>query len=70
MTERQISGMTFEALEEFVIEVVNNQLNRRTHPQKDQRSCEEALATMDRIRWTPPPGSPTTLELLREERDR
>ncbi len=70
MTERQISDMTLETLKEFVIEVVNNQLNRRTQPQKDEWSCEEVLAAMDKIRWTPPPGSPTTLELLREERDR
>lgn len=70
MLDQQISNMTLETLKEFVIEVVNDQLNRRTQAQKDARSCEEALAAMDRIRWTPPAGSPTTLELLREERDR
>ncbi|GJD20160.1 hypothetical protein Cyan7822_3222 [Rivularia sp. IAM M-261] len=70
MLESEISNMTIETLKEFVIEVVNDQLNRRTQPQKDGRSREEALAAMDRIRWTPPAGSPTTLELLREERDR
>ncbi|GAA6621326.1 hypothetical protein [Scytonema sp. NUACC26] len=67
---RRISDMTFETLREFVIEVVNDQLNRRQHAQKDGQSWEEALAAMDRIRWTPPPGSPTTLQLLREDRDR
>lgn len=70
MTNRQISDMTLETLKEFVIEVVNDQLNRRQQAQKDRRTKEEALAAMDRIRWTPPPGSPTTLELLREDRDR
>ncbi|BAZ15427.1 hypothetical protein NIES4071_72990 [Calothrix sp. NIES-4071] len=50
MSNTQISNMTLEALKEFVIEVVNDQLNHRTQPQKDERSCEEVLAAMDKIR--------------------
>ncbi len=69
MTDRQVSGMTLETLKEFVREIVDEQLKHRQHLRQDERSMEEVLATMDRIRWTPPPGSPTTLELLREDRE-
>jgi hypothetical protein len=37
---------------------------------KDNRSVKEILESIDRHRFTPPPGSPSTLELLREDRDR
>ncbi len=37
---------------------------------KDNRSVEEILESIERHRFTPPPGSPSTLELLREDRDR
>ncbi|KYC42851.1 hypothetical protein WA1_12055 [Scytonema hofmannii PCC 7110] len=69
MTDRQVSEMTIETLKEFVREIVDEQLKRRQHFRQDERSVEEVLTTMDRIRWTPPPGSPTTLELLREARE-
>lgn len=36
----------------------------------DQRSLEEVLASIDRNRWTPPPGAKSSLELLREDRER
>ncbi|NJR74698.1 MAG: hypothetical protein HC773_15785 [Scytonema sp. CRU_2_7] len=56
--------MTLETLKEFVTEIVDEQLKRRQHLKQNERSVEEALAAMDRIRWTPPPDSPTTLQLL------
>lgn len=36
----------------------------------EQRSLEEVLASIDRNRWTPPPGAKSSLELLREDRER
>lgn len=35
----------------------------------DNRTYEEVLASIERNRWTPPPGAKTSLELLREDRD-
>jgi hypothetical protein len=37
---------------------------------KDPRTVKEILASIEEHMWTPPPGSPSTLELLREDRDR
>lgn len=39
-------------------------------PPKDNRTIQEILDDIDRHRFTPPPGSLSTLELLREDRDR
>jgi hypothetical protein len=38
--------------------------------EKDTRSLEEVEASIRRNRWTPPPGAKSSLELLREDRDR
>ena len=69
MPDRRVAEMTLETLKAFVTEIVDEQLNRKQRLKQNARSVEEALAAMDRIRWTPPPDSPTTLELLREDRE-
>lgn len=35
----------------------------------DGRTLEDVFASIDANMWTPPPGAPTTQELLRQERD-
>jgi hypothetical protein len=37
---------------------------------EELRSVEEVLAAIERDQWTPPPGAKSSLELLREDRDR
>lgn len=37
---------------------------------KDPRTWEQVKQDVKRHRWTPPPGSKSPLELLREDRDR
>ncbi len=69
MTERRVAEMTLETLKEFVTEIVDERLKLRQHLKQNGRSVEEALAAMDRIRWAPPTDAPTTLELLREDRE-
>lgn len=65
-----IANMTLEDLKALIAEVVNEQMSRWQHPQNDDRTADQVLATMDRLRWTPPVGSPSTTDLLREDRDR
>jgi len=36
----------------------------------DQRTWDEVRQDIERDRWTPPPGAKSSLELLREDRDR
>ncbi|MBE9012679.1 hypothetical protein IQ250_20980 [Pseudanabaenaceae cyanobacterium LEGE 13415] len=58
--------MTIDDLKTFVVRIVDEKLHQSP---KDDRTVEEVLASMDRIRWTPPPGSRTTLEMIREDRN-
>ena len=65
MQTERVADMTIDDLKAFVTRIVNEKLRRSP---KDDRTLEEVLAAMDRIRWTPPPGSRTTLEMLQEDR--
>lgn len=70
MQTLNLAEMTIDDLKNLIIEVVDERLENLEKRPKGTRSIEEILAAMDRLRWTPPAGSPTTTELLREERDR
>jgi len=65
-----IANMTLEDLKALIAEVVNEQMSHWQRPQRDDRTADQVLATMDQLRWTPPAGSPSTTDLLREDRDR
>jgi len=65
MDTERVADMTLDDLKTLVTRIVNEKLRRSP---KDDRTLEEVLAAMDRIRWTPPPGSRTTLEMLQEDR--
>ncbi|NJL57901.1 hypothetical protein HC928_24305 [bacterium] len=61
--------MTLDELKTTIAQIVDEKLAHQMRS-RDTRSVEEILAAMDRLRWTPPLTSPSTTELLREERDR
>jgi ParB-like chromosome segregation protein Spo0J len=77
-----VADLTFEELKAIVEEIVeeklvnlrrveDNPFIRRLHGfTKDTRTYEEILASIERNRWTPPPGTPSSLEMIREDRDR
>lgn len=76
MASERIGDMTMDEL----VSVIQREIRARQlederikdllTPPKDNRSVKEILESIDRHRFTPPPGSPSTLELLREDRDR
>ncbi|MEH2381521.1 MAG: hypothetical protein V7K27_21975 [Nostoc sp.] len=66
----KIADMTIDDIRALITEVVDERLQNWWQQSKDTRSLNEILAAMDRLRWTPPPESPTTTELLRQDRDR
>jgi hypothetical protein len=37
---------------------------------RDARSLNEIFASIERNRWTPPPGTPEPAQMIREDRDR
>jgi hypothetical protein len=70
MATSKITEMTMDEIKVLITEVVDERLRHWWQKSTDTRSTDEVLSVMDRLRWTPPSGSPTTTELLREERDR
>jgi hypothetical protein len=72
MAAETVGDMTVKELKQLIAEEVDQRLrihNLLERP-KDTRSVQEILESIDRHRWTPPPGSKSTGELLREDRDR
>jgi hypothetical protein len=68
MTPQRITDMTVEELHSLIEQVVDQRLREISRPQSS-RSLREVLDSVDRHRWTPPPGAKSSLELLREDRD-
>jgi hypothetical protein len=69
MSTQQVADMTLDELKEFVEEIVDQRIHK-VISSEEFRSVDEINEFIDRNRWTPPAGSPTNLELIREDRDR
>jgi hypothetical protein len=73
-----IANMTFEDLKKFVEETIDERLTRLlgTFEIPDEADADDGLtwdeirASVEHHRWTPPPGAKSSLELLREDRER
>jgi hypothetical protein len=63
------TDLTIGELKEFIEQLIR-QATGIAQPSAPDRSVHEILASMQRNIWTPPPGTPSNLELLREDRDR
>jgi hypothetical protein len=69
MATERVGDMTLEELKTFVEQVVNRRLSK-TRQLGGTRSVQDINDSIRRHRWTPPPGAKSSLELLREDRDR
>lgn len=72
MLPERVSDMTVEELKALIAEVVDERLRLwllRKQPVNKSR-FKEIFDSIDCHRVTPPPGTPSTLEMLREDRDR
>lgn len=70
MTSPKLADLTLPELEGLITKIVRQQLRQPAPPQLTPQQLQELFAAVDRDRWTPPPGTPSTTELLREDRDR
>ena len=61
MEERRISYLFGD------LDMVETDLAFEDEP--DERSLEEVFASVEHNRWTPPVGSPSPTEMLRQDRD-
>jgi hypothetical protein len=67
--KERVADMTMAELQTMIEQTVERQLRGIMYTRRDPRSMETVLASIERNRWTPPPGSKSVLEMLREDRD-
>jgi hypothetical protein len=68
MATERVGDMTLAELRAFIKETVE-ELQDEQEPYNDL-SVDEINAIVDEHIWTPPPGSRSVVELIREDRDR
>jgi hypothetical protein len=73
-----LPDLTLEQLQDMIAQEVQRQL-RVIYPDNgalkddsplDTRTWEEVKRSIEANRWTPPPGSPSVLDIIRQDRDR
>ena len=72
MGERVIADLTIDELRALISSVVDERMRywRQPEPVIDKVALKKTLESIDRHMWTPPPGAPSVVEMLREDRDR
>ncbi len=73
MASEHVSDMTVQELRDLIEAIVEQRAQSPKpvpYQQKGRRSMKEVLESMRKNRWTPPPNAKSSLELLREDRDR
>lgn len=69
MATQRVADMTIDELKTLIAREVEQHMAIWPRPY-DPRTPQEILDSIDRNMWTPPPGTPSTLAMLREDRDR
>lgn len=70
MASERIGDMTREELEAFVRRIIAQNDQQYPYQPRSNRPLKELLASLRKNRIKTNPGEPSTLELLREDRDR
>ncbi len=72
-----LANMTLEELKRLIEEIIDERLTKQlgtfeieATDADDDTTWDEVRTFVERQRWTPPHGSKSSLELLREDRDR
>ncbi|MFB2893335.1 hypothetical protein ACE1CI_10520 [Aerosakkonemataceae cyanobacterium BLCC-F50] len=71
MGEKRVSDLTIEEFKALMTEIIDERLRQWRQPQTvvDKEALKKTFESIDRHRWTPPPGAKSTLEMIREDRD-
>ena len=68
MAIQRITDMTLDELNQLIDSAIDRRLQALLKPEAS-RSHSELLEELDQLRFTPPEGTKSSLELLREDRD-
>ncbi len=69
MAAERVGDMTLEELKALINRTIDER-SRVWPGQRTDRPIAEVLESMRKHLWTPPPGAKSSLEMLREDRDR
>ncbi|WP_448570204.1 hypothetical protein [Trichothermofontia sp.] len=71
MSSPKVADMTVADLKALIRQVVREELRGQQSPPAiiDVDKLRETMASIDRHRWTPPPGTPTASQRIIEERE-
>jgi hypothetical protein len=71
MTREQLQQLIEQTVERKLIELLGEDADMITFrdDETDTRSLDEVFESIDRNMWTPPSGSKSSLDLLREDRE-
>ena len=69
MAAQRVADMTVEELKALIAQEIERRLSAWSRPY-NPRTPQEILKSIQSNRWTPPPGTPSALEMLREDRER
>jgi hypothetical protein len=77
-----IADMTLDDLKQLILDLMEerrlsylfgdldmDESDLHIEDEPDNRTLEEVFASVEQNRWTPPAGSPTPTEMLRQSRD-
>jgi len=70
MASERVGDMTVEELRSMIYQIVDERGLRVLPRRSTGRSIKEIIESIDGHRITPPPGSKSNMELIREDRDR
>ncbi len=70
MASERVADLTMQELKALINRTIEDRLRLAWPGQRRNRPAAEVLESMRRHIWTPPPGAKSSLELLREDRDR
>ncbi len=68
MSSQPISNMTRDELNQLIEDMIDRRLQGLLKPE-DNRTTDEILDVIEQYRYTPPKGSKSVVEMLREDRD-
>ncbi|MCC7448531.1 MAG: hypothetical protein IT324_14010 [Anaerolineae bacterium] len=72
MTRAELEQMINQSVEQHIIALLGEEPESFLFDddEPDTRTLDEVYESIDRNMWTPPPGAKSSLELLREDRER
>ncbi len=68
-SKQRVADMTLEELRALIADEVRARMNICVYRPERKRTPQEVLESIERNMWTLPPGAPSVVEMIREDRE-